>query len=140
MKMLREELKHLRTEPRDLRKFGLMVGGVFALLGLWFLWRHKPWHGWFWIPGALLIVFGAVAPKTLRHIYRAWMGMALVLGLIVSTVLLTVFYYVVVTPIGLAARLAGKDFLERKWSNASSYWQLRPAAQPKAPSEYEQQF
>ena len=140
MSMIREELKQLRTEPRDLRKFGLLVGGVFAVLGLWFVFRHKPWHAWFWVPGALLIVTGLAAPQALRRIYILWMGLAFFLGLIVSTVLLAVFFYVVVTPIGLAARIAGKDFLERGWSSAPSYWKLRPAGAAKPADEYERQF
>jgi uncharacterized BrkB/YihY/UPF0761 family membrane protein len=139
MKLIREELKHLKTEPRDLRKFGLMVGAVFLLLGLWFLFRHKPWHAWFWVPGALLIGLGAVAPKALKQVYLGWMCLAFVLGFFVSTLLLTLFYYLVVTPIGLGARLFGKDFLERKWSDAPSYWRLRTAG-AKQPAEYEQQF
>ena len=140
MKVIREELKHLKTEPRDLCKFGLMVGGVFLLLGLWFVFRHKPWHAWFWVPGAFLVVFGALVPKALKQVYIAWMSLALVLGLIVSTLLLTLFYYLVVTPIGLAARLCGKDFLERKFSDAPSYWLLRAASGQKPSAEYEQQF
>jgi len=140
MSVIREELKHLKTGPRDLRKFGLMVGGVLLLLGMWFVFRHKPWHPWFWVPGTILVVAGTVAPKALKHVYLAWMTLAFVLGFVVSTVLLTVFFYVVVTPVGLMARIFGKDFLERKWSRAPSYWLMRPASQPKEPSEYEQQF
>jgi hypothetical protein len=140
MKVIREELKHLKTEPRDLRKFGLMVGGVFLALGLWFVFRHKPWHAWFWTLGTLLIILGGLAPRALKHVYISWMALAFTLGLIVSTVLLTVFFYVVVTPVGLAARVLGKDFLGRKWSGGGSYWIVRPASGPKAPAEYEQQF
>jgi hypothetical protein len=140
MKLICEELKNLKTEPRDLRKFGLMVGSVFLALGLWFVFRHKPWHGWFWLPGSLLVLLGALAPRALKLVYLGWMGLAITLGLVVSTVLLTVFFYLVVTPIGLGARLAGKDFLARKWSDGNSYWLVRPASPPKQPSEYEQQF
>lgn len=139
MKVIREELKHLKTEPRDLRKFGLMVGGVFVALGLWFVFRHKPWHAWFWAPGALLMGFGVVLPATLKRVYLGWMALAFALGLVVSTLLLTLFYYLVVTPIGLAARLCGKDFLERRFTRAPSYWIARTSG-PKLPQEHEQQF
>ena len=140
MSVIREELRHLKTGPRDLRKFGLTVGGVFLLLGMWFVLRHKPWHPWFWVSGIILCAAGTVAPKALKHVYIAWMTLAFVLGFFVSTVLLTVFFYLVVTPVGLVARIFGKDFLERKWSSAPSYWLMRAASQPKQPSEYEQQF
>jgi hypothetical protein len=46
-----------------------------------------------------------------------------------------------VTPTGLIAKLAGKDFLSRKLdAKAGSYWILRDIARPKAKHEHEQQF
>ncbi len=138
--MVRDEIKQLKTGPRDLRKFGLMVGGVFAALGLIMLLRHKPHYPWFLTPGIILIVAGAVVPKALKYVYIAWMSLAIVLGLIVSTILLTLFFFLVVTPIGLVARMVGKDFLRLKLDKqASSYWIPRPKT-PKAPAEYERQF
>jgi hypothetical protein len=139
--MIREELKQLSTTPRELRKFALLVGGVFAALGAWFLFRHKPAGPWFVGPGALLVLLGLAAPKTLKPVYLGWMAMAFLLGIVVSTVLLTLFYYLVITPIGLAAQLMGKDFLSRKLDRAAgSYWLPRDRSVPRKPADYEQQF
>jgi uncharacterized BrkB/YihY/UPF0761 family membrane protein len=139
--MIREELKQLSTTPRDLRKFGLLVGGVFAAIGVWFLLRHKPAGPWFVAPGALLMLLGLAVPKTLKAVYLGWMAMAITLGIVVSTVLLTFFYFLVITPIGLAARLLGKDFLSRKLDRgAKSYWLPRDRSVPRKPADYEQQF
>ena len=55
---IREDIKQLKTGPRDLRKFGLMVGGVFAALGVCMLLRHKAHYPCFLWPGVLL-AFGA---------------------------------------------------------------------------------
>ena len=138
--MIREELKQLSTGPRELRKFGLMVGGVFVLLGAWFTWRHKPWGVWFLGIGGLLILGGGLFPKSLKQIYIGWMAMAFVMGIIVSTMLLTLFFYLVITPVGMVARLFGKDFLNRRINREmGSYWLLRPAS-PKTPTDYERQF
>lgn len=139
--MIQEELQQLSTTPRDLRKFGLLVGGVFLLLGGWCLYRHKALWPYFLAPGALLFLFGALAPRGLKIPYLAWMGLALALGLIVTTVLLSVFYFVVMTPFGLIARAFGRDFLTRKFDpQAASYWitRKRPASQNRA--DYERQF
>ena len=137
--MIREELKQLKTGAADLRKFGLTVGGVLLLLGLWFLYRHKGYYQYFLYPGGALVVLGLVIPKSLKHVYLGWMSLAFVLGLIVSTALLTVFFYLVVTPIGLVARIFGKDFLQRKLDpNAASYWLPRNTS--RAPADYEQQY
>src|SRR5205809_3485170 len=113
--MIREEIKQLKTGPSELRKFGLTVGGVLVLLGCWFIYRHKAHYPWFLWPGLLLLAVGLLLPRSLKHIYLGWMAGALLLGFIVSTVLLILFFYLVVTPIGLIARCVGKDFLKRKW-------------------------
>jgi hypothetical protein len=139
--MLREELKQLSTTPRDLRKFALLVGGVFAAIGAWLLLKHKPAGPWFVGPGALLMLLGLAVPKILKPVYLGWMAMALVLGLVVSTVILTLFFFLVMTPIGLMARLLGKDFLSLKLDRAaSSYWLPRDRAVTRKPADYERQF
>jgi len=139
--MIREELKQLPTTPRDLRKFGLAVGGVFLLLGLWFLFRKKPIWPYLLTPGAALMVFGLVAPKALRVIYLGWMAMAFALGLIVSTLLLTLFFYLVITPVSLLARLFGKDFLSLRLDRpAATYWLRRENGPLRQPADYEKQY
>jgi hypothetical protein len=139
--MISDELKQLKTGPRDLRKFGLLVGGVFALLAVWCWWRGKPFSAYLLIPALPLITLGAVWPAGLRWIYIGWMSVALLLGLVVSTVLLTIFFYIVVTPVGLFARAIGKDFLSRRFEPESkSYWIRRNNSAPKQRQEYEQQF
>lgn len=135
-----EELRHFGTSRRDLRRFGLLVGAVFALLGLVFWLRHQPVYPWFLAPGLALIAAGALVPRLLKHVHAAWMTLAVILGIIVSTLLLTVFYFVVVTPIGLVARLAGKDFLRLKLNRrATSYW-MTHSGPPRKPADYERQF
>jgi hypothetical protein len=139
--MIGKELKELQTSPRHLRQFGLTVGGVFLAIALFFLWRQKPiFHLFVW-PGAILLFLGLVAPKSLRLVFIGWMAFAMVLGHIVSTILLTLFFFLVVTPVGLAARLLGKDFLHRKLdSQAATYWTRRPAGKQMAKADYENQF
>ena len=139
--MILEEIKQLRTGARELRKFGLTVGGIFLLLGLWFYLRGKARYPYFLAPGAVLFILGAAVPRLLKSIYIGWMTLASVFGWIVSTTLLALFYYLVVTPIGLLARLAGKDFLHRRFvRQASSYWIRRNRAARKELRDYSRQF
>ncbi len=137
---LRDDIRQLKTGDHDLRKFGLMVGGVFAVLGLLFLWRHKPHYPYFLWPGTVLVLLGAVLPRALKWVYIAWMSIAFVLGFVMAHVILTLFFFLVITPTGLIARLTGKDFLRLKLDRtAPSYWIPREP-KPKTPAEYERQF
>jgi hypothetical protein len=140
--MLRDDVKGLqKASGRDLRKFGIMVGGVFCALGLFWFLRHKQFYWYVLVPGAPLVVLGVILPRSLKWIYVGWMTLAMILGAIVSTVLLTLLFYAVVTPLGLIARAVGKDFLSRKLDPAApSYWILREGPQPKQKHEHEQQF
>jgi hypothetical protein len=137
--MIREELKALAAGRKELRNFGLLVGGIFLILGAWFLYRAKPAAPYLLTVGAPLFSLGLLAPATLRRPYLAWMTLALVMGLIVSTILLSLLYLLVITPFGWAARLAGKDFMRRKiQKEAATYWTARKAPPP--PHSYEQQY
>jgi len=137
---IREDIKQLKTGEHDLRKFGLLVGGVLAALGLLFLWRHKAPYPYFLWPGAALAALGAVFPRALKWIYIAWMSVAFVLGFVMAHVILTVFFFLIITPIGLLARLFGQDFLSLKLDRtARTYW-LPREKKSRSPSEYERQF
>lgn len=137
---IRDDIKQLKTGDQDLRKFGMMVGGVFAVLGLLLLLRHKPLGVYFVLPGTLLIVFGAALPRALKYVYLAWMSLAFVLGFVMAHVILIAFFYLIIAPIGLVARLAGKDFLSLKLNRqGKSYW-IRRATSAHAAADYERQF
>ena len=139
--MILKDIKELKTTHRDLRKFGLLVGAVFTVLGLIWWARGKPHFPWFLAPGLVLLAFGLAWPRALKYVYIAWMSLAIVLGFVVSTVLLTFFFFLVITPIGLLARLVGKDFLGLKLDRqAPTYWLHRQPKTPKTPADYERQF
>ena len=123
-----EEIRQLKTDPKTLRSFGLVVGGV--LVGIWaLLWGLDRFVGrggdfpWLWMVGGALILLGAVLPRVLKPVYLLWMGLAVVLGFFVSRIILTIFFFLVLTPVGLFFRLTGRDVLKRKLEpDAETYW------------------
>jgi hypothetical protein len=134
------DLKELKTGARELRKFGLTVGGVFVLLGVLFLLRHRSSYPSLLGAGAVLTALGAIWPRALKYVYIAWMALAFTLGFVMSSVILALFFFLFVTPIGLLARLFQKDFLARKSDKqAASYW-IPCAKETKTADSYERQF
>ena len=137
---IRDDIKDLKTDTATLRKFGLVVGGVFVGLGLLFLLRHPTRTPYFVWPGGLLMIAGATIPRALKWIYIGWMSIAFVLGFVMAHVILTLFFFLIITPIGLVARLFGQDFLSLKLNRAAkSYWIPREK-KAKSPQDYERQF
>ena len=87
--------------PAQLRRFGLVVGGVFVLLGGWSWWRgHSVVPGVLWTVGCPLMVCGCLAPQLLAPVERRWMAFAHVLGRINTTVILSLLYFLMFAPIG----------------------------------------
>ena len=119
-----------------LRRFAFTIGTVLVSLGSFMLWGHRT-AGWPLLSLAfLLLIISILVPASLRFVYRPWMMLALLLGSIASRVLLTLAFFVVVTPIGLLQRLCGRRALEFGFkSTETSYWQRRTAG----PSDYEKQ-
>lgn len=112
---------------KDLRQFGLLVGGVFAVIGLWpVLFRSESPRLWAIIIGSLLIVLGASVPQSLQQIHAGWMKVGHVLGAINTRIILAIIYYGLITPMGLVMRLMGKDFLRLAFKlDAPSYRVVR---------------
>ncbi len=76
--------------------------------------------------------------KIALPLYYLWMGIAFVMGNIMSRVIIVLIYYVVVTPLALLGRVIGRDRLQLKKPNTESYW--HDISLPKEPEKYERQF
>ncbi|RMH87181.1 MAG: hypothetical protein D6681_15670 [Calditrichaeota bacterium] len=122
---VRSQIQGLSTTLRELRQFGLLVGGVFMVLAgvAWYRGSRGMVAPGLFIFGVVLMGLGAVAPLRLRPLYQVWMGLAFALGWIVSRILLTFLFYLALTPIAFIARLSGKRFLDTDMKEKKpSYW------------------
>ena len=126
-------------ETKHLRSFGLMVGGIFALLGVWpAVWRGQPLRLWSLLLGGILMTLALAWPRSLTQIYRLWMTVGEVLGGINTRLILSGLFYLVFTPLGLYMRLRGKDPMRRTLApEAESY---RVVRQPRPAAHMRHQF
>ena len=123
------------------REFGLIVGGVFMLLGGWWIYRGKfATAAHLVLPlGALLLIFGLLWPRVLVLPNRAWMLLAEGLSFVTTRIILAVVFFLVVTPIGVVKRLSGWDPLSRRGAPSDSYWKPYSERQ-RDPRHYEKMF
>ena len=89
--------------------------------------------------GLFTFLTGLFAPALTRLIYLALILITLPIGLILSFCLMAVFYFLIITPLGLVFRIMGRDPLCRRFDpNAPSYW--IPHSDPEQPDRYFRQF
>ncbi len=138
--MLKDELKEIKSNKTECRKFGITIGVFLFLLAALLFGFTKEFYPIITSIAGLLIIAGIVFPNILKPLQIAWMGFATILGYIMSRVIIIILFYFVVTPIGLVAKLFGKDFLDRKLDRSSdSYWQYREVKEYD-PRDTEKQF
>jgi hypothetical protein len=110
------------------RKSALLVAAVLLAVAAWNLYRGRTTVVViFGALGALLVVAGLLVPPAARAFHTAWMRLAALLGHVNSRVLLTLFYYLVITPYGFVTRLVGRDPLRRRGAARESHWVERKA-------------
>ncbi len=129
-----------KGDIKQLRNFGLMVGGIFAAMGLWpVLFRGDDPRLWALVLAGLLVIPALVLPRSLGPVYRGWMAIGYVLGWINTRVILGVIFYGLFTPIGLVRRfLLAKDSMRRRFEpEADTY---RVVRQPRPSSHMKRQF
>ncbi|HEX3086652.1 MAG TPA: SxtJ family membrane protein [Pyrinomonadaceae bacterium] len=123
------------------REFGLIVGGMFLLISVWWLYRGK-FHTVTQITlplGAVLLFLGIVFPRVLFYPNQAWMAFAEGLSYISTRIILAFVYFGVITPIGLIKRMTGWDPLSRRAARSESYWRDYSERQ-RDPRHYEKMF
>jgi len=116
---------------RDERNFGLIVGGIFAALASWWLFRGKfqAVAPWVLILGSLMVATGLVFPRLLVLPNRFWKGLAEVLSFVMTRLILAIVFFLLVTPLGLFRRISGGDSLNRRAARSDSYWKAYGARQ-----------
>ncbi len=135
-----------KPSPKELRQFGAIFGSGFLLIGLvkyfwiwdWLFERNEKLGLIFILIGIVGGAIGLTGTKLALPLYWVWMGIAFVLGNIMSRVVITLIYYGVITPMSFVARLLGRDKLQLKKRAVQSYWQ--DISLPHEPEKYERQF
>jgi len=123
---------------KELRQFGLLVGAVFTVIGLWpLVFRGESLRLWAIGIGGLLIAFGGILPQLLRPIHKGWMWVGHILGWINTRILLSIVFYAMVTPIGLVFRLMGKDTMRRAFAESSTTYRVIRSPRPHSHMKYQ---
>jgi len=115
-------------ETASNRRFGLVVGGIFLLIGSIRAYLH--WEiGWLAAIlaaiGLILMLAAVTMPDALTPANRGWMKLGLLLHKITNPVFLGLMFVLAILPTGLAMRAFGKDPMARKLGKEERYWVKR---------------
>jgi hypothetical protein len=122
------------TKRSEIRKFGLIAFLFFGCLCAIGIWREKAIIVYFFGAMSLLGMGLILFPSPLRPLYEGWLQIAHFIGRLVTILVLTLAYYLVMTPSALIKWLfGGRPIAVKPDNTASSYWVDR--TEPGQPKE-----
>ncbi|QWE13510.1 hypothetical protein FD968_01690 [Polynucleobacter sp. AP-Titi-500A-B4] len=130
-------MNHTLNIPSN-QKFGWLFAAIFAGASAFFQWKHSSLLAIVSI--ALSIIFALVTifiPSALAPLNKAWFALSLFLGKVVSPIVLSTIFFVVIVPVALIGRLFGRDALLLKKRQVASYWVDK---EPIEPDSFKNQF
>lgn len=118
-----------RVTSAQARKTAFVVAAVLLAIAAWNFYRGRAGiAAIFGSLGALLVIIGLFIPAAARLFHVGWMRFAVALGHINSRILLSLMFYIAITPYGFISRLVGRDPLRRRGKKLESYWIERKRA------------
>ena len=109
-------------EKSSNRSFGIIFFIVFLLISVWPIIDGQALRVWSLIISLIFLFLGILNSNILTPLNLAWIKLGEILGRFIAPVVMAVIYFLIVTPIGLFMRIIGKDLLNIKFSQNSSYW------------------
>ena len=105
------------------RNFGIVFGVVFAIIGAWPLKDGGAPRLWALAIAAVFLAVALTGPRLLHPFNLLWFKFGMWLGSMVAPIVMSLLFFLVVTPTGMIVRAMGKDLLRLKIDKgAESYW------------------
>ena len=104
------------------KSFGVLFFIVFLLIALWPLVNGDSLRVWSLLIAVIFLVLGLLNSKILNPFKKIWIKFGEILGKMIAPLVLSIVYFIVITPIGLLLRIFGKDLLGIKFLKKKSYW------------------
>jgi len=134
-----EEIRNIKTKEKNLRDFGITIGIILLSVSVFLFFKESNFYNLIFYLAGSFLGLGLILPVVLKPIYFIWMIFSLLIGWFMTRLILSLLFYLVITPIGVILRLTGKDFLKIKKLKQTSYWNYRES-QIENNQNYEKQF
>lgn len=144
---MKEAWNNIPVDHKKVREFGLVIFVVAGIVipGI-ILWRND-WNisaltGYLFSGSAIFLGICLLFTKPMYPVYKSWMMLALGLGFVVTRIIITLVYLLMMTPVGFIRRQKPgsvyRTFLDFKANDTDSYWIRRD--EPYEKEHTERQF
>ena len=108
------------------KKFGLFLLSVLFILSVYFYFSDSkillPYSIILFI---LILLITILFPRVLYPLNLSWFYIGIILSKIISPIIISVIYYIIVSPVAIVTRIFGRDELKIKKRKTNTYWVIR---------------
>ena len=104
------------------RSFGIVFFVFFLLISLWPLKNGGNLNFWLFSISIIFLILGIINSKLLKPLNFIWFKFGLLLGSIISPIVMSIIFFLVVTPTSILIKLFNKDILNLKKNKKKTYW------------------
>ena len=115
-------MKNKKIKISSNRSFGLVFFVVFLIISIWPLLDNQNIRIWSLVVSLIFLILGILNSNLLKPFNKIWFKFGMILGNIVSPIVMSLVFFLVVTPTGFLMRLFGKDLLKLRKNKNNTYW------------------
>ena len=104
------------------KSFGIVFFIVFLIISFYPLINQENIRVWSLIISLIFLILGLLNSKILNPLNKLWFKFGMILGRIISPIIMSIIFFLVVTPIALIMKLLKKDLLNLKFNKTNTYW------------------
>ncbi|MEK9918792.1 MAG: SxtJ family membrane protein [Pelagibacteraceae bacterium] len=104
------------------KSFGYLFFGIFLALAVWVYVKNQNLNYWLIGTSTVFLVLTLIKSKLLDVLNDLWIKFGELLGKIIAPIIMSIVFFLIVTPIGLVLKIVKKDLLKLKFNNDKSYW------------------
>ena len=114
---------HNKIKLGSNRSFGIVFFVFFLLISLWPLKNGGNLNFWLFGISIIFLILGIINSKLLKPLNFIWFKFGLLLGSIISPIVMSIIFFLVVTPTSILLKLFNKDILNlKKNKKKKTYW------------------
>ena len=108
------------------KSFGIVFFIFFLIIAIFPLLNDEIIRIWSLIISIIFLILGLLNSRFLTPLNKLWFKFGILLGNFVSPIIMGIVFFIIVTPTAIIMKLLGKNLLNLKRTNKSTYWIERP--------------
>ena len=115
-------MKNSKIKISSNKSFGIVFFTVFLIIAIWPLLNGYEIRYWSLIISIVFLILGILNSKILTPLNKIWFKIGILLGNVISPIIMSIIFFLVVTPTSFIMKILGKDLLNLKKNTKNSYW------------------